>query len=411
MAKRTWCCDQWIAPQHFSGAHVDGKDAEGALQGARVECRALPQAQVCQCLVLLRNHLFGQRRRPQWRGAPCRRFGQGRIASKRIMRPPIHLRFVDKAAAALTSAVEVYNKPSFAYREETFAILALNAWELLLKGKVLADAGNDIKVLRIYDARKTKSGVLSKKVYLKRNRTNNPQSIGFGQCLAMLDKGVNKLAPEVKSNLVALTEIRDNSVHFVTASRVLAKQAQELSSASVKNFVLLAKLWFKRDLSKGLHLVMPLSFITGTTDADTVVVSPDESRLIKYLQSLAAEKHEDDSEFAVALRLELTVEKSNLSTASKVQLSKDGDAVKVMLSEQDIRDRYPWDYKELCARLAKRYTNFKQDKKFHSLRKPLLADDRYAKSRYLDPGNPKSPKKDYYSSSVMTVMDPHYTLK
>jgi hypothetical protein len=52
------------------------------------------------------------------------------------MRPPLHQRFVDKAEAAITAAVEVYNKPSFVYREETFAILALNAWELLLKGKV-----------------------------------------------------------------------------------------------------------------------------------------------------------------------------------------------------------------------------------------------------------------------------------
>ena len=43
------------------------------------------------------------------------------------MRPPIHQRFVDKADAAITAAVEIYNKPSFAYREETFAILALNA--------------------------------------------------------------------------------------------------------------------------------------------------------------------------------------------------------------------------------------------------------------------------------------------
>lgn len=41
------------------------------------------------------------------------------------------LRFMKKAEAALLSSIEVYNRPTFAYREETFAILALNAWELL----------------------------------------------------------------------------------------------------------------------------------------------------------------------------------------------------------------------------------------------------------------------------------------
>ena len=38
-----------------------------------------------------------------------------------------------KKAVATSSAIEVYNKPSFEYREETFSILMINAWELLLK--------------------------------------------------------------------------------------------------------------------------------------------------------------------------------------------------------------------------------------------------------------------------------------
>ena len=46
-------------------------------------------------------------------------------------------RLLKNAEAALISAIEIYNKPAFGYREETFAILAINAWELLLKAKVL----------------------------------------------------------------------------------------------------------------------------------------------------------------------------------------------------------------------------------------------------------------------------------
>lgn len=66
------------------------------------------------------------------------------------MRSSLHSKFLEKAQAAITSAVEAYNKPSFAYREETFALLALNAWELLLKAKVLKDGDNDLKVIRVY---------------------------------------------------------------------------------------------------------------------------------------------------------------------------------------------------------------------------------------------------------------------
>ena len=44
---------------------------------------------------------------------------------------------LDKPIASMLSAIEVYNKPNFQYREETFAILAVNAWELLLKAIIL----------------------------------------------------------------------------------------------------------------------------------------------------------------------------------------------------------------------------------------------------------------------------------
>lgn len=37
----------------------------------------------------------------------------------------------------MLSAIEIYNKLDFKYREETFAILAINSWELLLKARLL----------------------------------------------------------------------------------------------------------------------------------------------------------------------------------------------------------------------------------------------------------------------------------
>jgi hypothetical protein len=44
---------------------------------------------------------------------------------------------LEKSIASAISAIEVYNKPDFKYREETFSILMINAWELLLKSKIL----------------------------------------------------------------------------------------------------------------------------------------------------------------------------------------------------------------------------------------------------------------------------------
>jgi hypothetical protein len=129
---------------------------------------------------------------------------------------------------------------------------------------------------------------------------------------------------------------------------------------------------------------------------------------LKYLQGLASVQPEAGSSYAVAMRVEVKFERSKLATASKVQITKDPDAVKVILTEEDVRARYPWDYKALGAKCGERYADFKQDKKFHNLRKPLLADNRYAHSRFLDPGNPKSGRKDFYSPDIFQVLDGHY---
>jgi Protein of unknown function (DUF3644)/EC042_2821-lke REase len=325
------------------------------------------------------------------------------------MRPPLHQRFVDKAAAAITAAVEVYNKPGFAYREETFAILALNAWELLLKAKVLKDAKNSIASLRVYETRKTKSGENSRKLYLKRNRAKNAQSINLGTCIARLDSSAaSRLPNEVKANLDALVEIRDNSVHFITASATLARQAQELATATIRNFILLAKSWFNKDFSGVLNLVLPLSFVVPVQEAGAVVVSADETRLIEHLKSIAQEVGDSDGDYAVAVRLQVKLEKSSLANASKVQLSRDADAVKVQLAEQDIRERYPWTYDDLCKRMAERYADFKLNNAFHALRKPLLDDERYAKVRYLDPDNQAGQRKPYFNANILQVFDQHY---
>src|SRR5437868_15124167 len=97
-------------------------------------------------------------------------------------------RLVKKAEAALLAAIEIYNKPSFAYREETFAILALNAWELLLKAKLLDINNNTDRCLFIYSTKTLAPGKQSKKLYLKRNRTGNKMTAGIDECIDRLEK-------------------------------------------------------------------------------------------------------------------------------------------------------------------------------------------------------------------------------
>jgi len=89
------------------------------------------------------------------------------------------LQLLDKAKSALISAIEIYNKPDFAYREETFCILALNAWELLLKARILSSEGNNPRSIYVYERRRTRTQDWSKKNYIKRNRAGNPYTMGL----------------------------------------------------------------------------------------------------------------------------------------------------------------------------------------------------------------------------------------
>lgn len=46
---------------------------------------------------------------------------------------------LDRSIGAMVAAIEIYNKRGFPHRTESFAILAINDWELLFKAKWLAD--------------------------------------------------------------------------------------------------------------------------------------------------------------------------------------------------------------------------------------------------------------------------------
>jgi hypothetical protein len=64
---------------------------------------------------------------------------------------------LEKSTQAALSAIEVYNKPDFKYREERFSIFMVNAWEVLLKAKILKDNNNKLKSIYVIDQDKTKA--------------------------------------------------------------------------------------------------------------------------------------------------------------------------------------------------------------------------------------------------------------
>lgn len=142
------------------------------------------------------------------------------------------------------------------------------------------------------------------------------------------------------------------------------------------------------------------------------MVGSDEANVVRYLASLASSTDvKDDDPYQVALTLNLKMKRTSSGDGVKVAITDDPDAPKVFLKEEDFRNRYPWDYAHLTDKLRKRYTDFKATQKYHDVRKLLMKGARYSMSRFLDPGNPKSAKKDFFSPQILDEFDKHYTLK
>ena len=105
----------------------------------------------------------------------------------------------------MLSAIEIYNKPDFKYREETFSILATNSWELLLKARILQLSNNKISSILSYEKRRNMDGKLSKKDYKVKNRSGNYNTVGLFKAYDILiNEYGDSLQGVIRENLEAL---------------------------------------------------------------------------------------------------------------------------------------------------------------------------------------------------------------
>lgn len=319
---------------------------------------------------------------------------------------------LEKSIGAMLSAIEIYNKPDFKYREETFSVLCINSWELLLKAKVLNLSSNKLASLYAMEYKTLKKGNKSTVKRPKKNRSGNPLSINLFEAYRVVteDFGV-KINKAVNDNLISLTEIRDNSIHFVNDDLLLALKIQELGSASLQNYLHLVLEWFGDVLSRYNFYLMPLSFFRDFNEAPGVSLNSSEKKFLDYIKR--SESNYDDidniDDYNLTLRIDVKFQKVKSTSGLPVQITNNPNATTVFLAEEDITDKYPWDYDILTTRLTKRYSDFKKNAKYHRIRKELEEDKKYAYERLLNPKNPNGGKKIFYNPNIQKEFDKRYT--
>lgn len=139
------------------------------------------------------------------------------------------------------------------------------------------------------------------------------------------------------------------------------------------------------------------------------MLNPKESKVLEYIRK--AEKAYDDEgvgSYNLTLRVDVKFQKVKSDSALPVQYSKDSSATKIIITELDISEKYPWDYPNLTTRLTRRFKDFRQNNKYHRIRKALEENDKFAYKRYLNPSNTVGVPKIFYSTNILKEFDAHY---
>lgn len=333
---------------------------------------------------------------------------------------------LEKSIAACISSIEIYNKPDFKYREETFCILIINAWELLLKAKILKDHNNRIDSIYVKEPKQLKNGSKSNKQFIvKRNRLGNPMTIELLRALDIISKSPsNNITIAFKENITALCEIRDCAIHYKNTDLDLNKLVLELGTASLKNYLHAIKYWFDKDMSKYNFFLMPISFYHDFEFAVSQSVSSrsnELNNLLKYINKKSREITSDPAQdYNLILKLETQLvkakgeEKLQVKEIKSYKDSKNPENVQeIILTEDRIMERFPWSFAILCEKLKERYSDFKQGNKIHTdLMKTLKANTNLTHTRLHNPKSLKSSATYFYSPNCLAnFFDSKYARK
>jgi hypothetical protein len=324
------------------------------------------------------------------------------------------MRLVSKSREACLSAVETYNRASAMYREEAFAILMINAWELLLKARIMRENGGKASCLYEFKQRRKKDGGVSKLFEVKKTRSGAPMTIGLERAYNLVaGYAQHRVDQSCIDNIEALLEIRDSATHFVAPDALLKKTLTEISLASVRNYVIAAQQWFGVTFSDLNIASIPLSFDLDQKEVEAVAHKSSDVviRFLAHMESLRTKAVQGDSDFAFSVRVNFDLIKNKNDAAIKASVVGNDADLTISVEGDRVPAGFDWTYDVLVSKLADRYADIKLNNTFHAIMKPIRANPKFCYERYLNPSTKSGSKKAFFSPNVIKEFDAHYTRK
>ena len=313
------------------------------------------------------------------------------------MSKKISSRLLEKSLSSVLLGIELYNKPNVEYREECFAILIINAYELLFKAKIVEDTGK-INSIYEYEKKKLLDNKSSKRQYIKKNRIGEPMTKSIISLMNIL-KNQKKISSNVVENILMLIEIRDNSIHFVNKDNDLMKyKLYTICVATIKNYYHLIEIWFSKfEFSKYNFYITPINFFGINENIETANLDVAQRNFINYLDMATSGAVKD--EFDICIKTELKFTKVESDEAILLKYAQEGRKINVELSDEIFKKMYPFTYSEMCEKFKEKY-NMKINNQFINAKKILEEEEICCKSRYLNP-NKKGISRTFYNSNFI----------
>ena len=313
----------------------------------------------------------------------------------------------DKAFQIALAAIEAYNKPDSPYREESFTILMVNAWELLLKARILQKNDDCIQSIEV-------THTVSGKKKIKKNKSGNSMTIDVLKAAEIVRQyESNKINMACVKNIQLLSEIRDNAVHFINTPKELSMNVYSIGSATLKNFMFAAKKWFQFDFRKFNIFLMPLAFNSLSGVVENIDDSEHSNEINRFLRLIADTETNfsstDNEDYSVTLKINIKFTRTSGDNTSHVRHARnDPNAVKIDITDDQWMVQYPLNFQELVNQLKSRYENFKRDREFFKIKKKFEENSNFCYKRYPNPKEKKGIPRKYYSYAILNCFDSHY---
>ena len=295
------------------------------------------------------------------------------------------------AREALLAAVEIYNKPRVEYREQTVAFLLVNAWEVIIKARIVQQSGGRIQA------------IYRRKRNSRRYLYSEDGDIRTIQIRGALNR--SGLPEEIKSNILGLVKIRNQATHLGVLGPALKQAILEFSTASVQNFVKTYGNWFGEPIEA--PYLLPLGFV-GTAQSAVTTYPVRQRQLLEELSELAKSHYSADSDYSVVMQVRVELNRG-ISGGGNIGLTNDPSFPKVSISDDEALKTFSSTYNQLVDKCRGRYPGFKSNQRFYKAMKSVHQDPKCTYERKLDPTTENSIKKRFYNlEQTLAQLDQEY---